>query len=184
MNRTSNHENSHADFTELDRLVTQEINIFKQQGKKRTQTSEQQNQHSKCLDNIIPKDGRAKDISNNKESFCPQEPFFSDDIDGLKVEKDEMIISADGQQSEELSETELFSGEELAFIERSTTWLEPRENKDLIISRIWDHLTETTPENFYSVHSESQSEIDNADANLKNSPFDESIGMDSQNLSD
>ena len=184
MNRTSNHENSHADFTELDRLVTQEINVFKQQGKKRTQERELQNHHSKCSENVISKDDWAKDISHNKESFRPQEPFFSDDLEGLEVEKDEVIISADNQQLEKSSGTEFFSEEELAFIERSTVWLESRENKDLIISQIWDQLTETTPDSFYSANPEDQSEIDNADTDLKDGQFDESDVMDSQNLSD
>ncbi len=182
MNRTVNHENSHADFTELDRLVTQEINIFNRQGKKRPQTRNQLNRHSECPDNVVPKGDWSKDIPDNKASLHQQEPFFSDDLDSLEVEKDETIISSDNLHSEKSPEIELFSEEELAFIERSTVWLESRENKDLIISRIWDQLTETTPESFYSVHPENPS--DNVDVELKNNHFDESIEMGSQNISD
>ena len=184
MNRTSSLENSHADFTELDRLVTQEINILKQQGKKHHHIKDKQNNDVRRSGSVISKDDRAKNIPSTKASLHQQEPFFPDDLDSLDVEKDGAIISDDNQQLGKTSETEFFSEDELAFIERSTAWLESRENKDLIISRIWDQLTEITPENFYSADLEHSSEIDNTGEDVESGRSDENVDTDSQNLSD
>jgi hypothetical protein len=52
------------------------------------------------------------------------------------------------------STADLFTKEEQDFIQRSTDWLAERENKDMIISRIWEQLTESVPESFYSAQHE------------------------------
>lgn len=58
------------------------------------------------------------------------------------------------------SDDMLFEKEEEAFITRAVSFLRQRENKDIIISRIWNHITEAEPNDFYSPD---ESEEDMAD---------------------
>ncbi|GBC60422.1 hypothetical protein DENIS_1374 [Desulfonema ishimotonii] len=51
-------------------------------------------------------------------------------------------------------EKSLFSEEEERFIRETAEWLRPRENKDIIISRIWEMLTGSEPQRFYSPETE------------------------------
>lgn len=44
----------------------------------------------------------------------------------------------------------LFSEDEEKFINNTVEWLKSRDNKDAIISRIWDTITELESESFYS----------------------------------
>ena len=68
--------------------------------------------------------------------------------------QEDVIEAVDPHQSDQKPEVELFTEMELAFITRTSDWLKPRENKDLIMNRIWEQLTDTVPESFYSVETE------------------------------
>jgi len=48
------------------------------------------------------------------------------------------------------NEEDLFDADEEKFIANVVKWLAPRENKDVIISRIWNLLTEAAPDSFYA----------------------------------
>ena len=52
--------------------------------------------------------------------------------------------------SNTLKEEDLFDADEEKFIANVVKWLAPRENKDVIISRIWNLLTEAAPDSFYA----------------------------------
>ena len=57
----------------------------------------------------------------------------------------------------------LFDKQEEAFIHRAVAFLKPRENKDVIISCIWNHITNEAPETFYSPEQSSEPEGPPAD---------------------
>jgi hypothetical protein len=59
-------------------------------------------------------------------------------------------------QQGESSEDHVFTLEERTFIERAVKWLEPRKNKDLVVSRIWALLTDSDPEDFFQPNDEQQ----------------------------
>ncbi|MCF6147062.1 MAG: hypothetical protein E3K37_00205 [Candidatus Kuenenia sp.] len=44
----------------------------------------------------------------------------------------------------------LLSEDDQKFIEDTVKWLSKRENKDAIVSRIWDLLVESEPDSFYN----------------------------------
>jgi hypothetical protein len=156
------HDDSYTDLKELDRLVTQELDVLQQQSRKTTRVKKTQKQKPRHADNVIFKEGWQKDKPNYKSPLPPQQSPFPDNIENLQDEQEDVLKPVDDQQSGQTSQTELFTEEELDFIERSTAWLESRENKDLIISRIWEQLTESVPESFYSVKSEGHPETEDS----------------------
>ena len=56
------------------------------------------------------------------------------------------------------SDEVLFDKEEEAFIAQCVKFLRPRDNKDVIISRIWNHITDSEPDAFYSPAAEDAQE--------------------------
>ncbi len=162
MKKNFTHDDSYTDLKELDRLVTQELDVLQQRGRKTTRVKKTQKQKPRRTDNVIYKEGWQKDNPTYKNPLPPQEPPFPDNLENLQGEQEDVLKPIEDQQSGQTPQTELFTEEELDFIERSTAWLESRENKDLIISRIWEQLTESVPESFYSVKSEGHSETEDS----------------------
>jgi hypothetical protein len=58
------------------------------------------------------------------------------------------------------SQDELLSKEEEEFVDQTVRWLSGRENKDVIVARIWTLLTELEPESFYSPASEQNQDLE------------------------
>ena len=56
----------------------------------------------------------------------------------------------------------LFDEEEERFISGAVDFLKSRDNKDVIISRIWNHITEAEPDAFYSPETDEEQATDDA----------------------
>jgi hypothetical protein len=65
---------------------------------------------------------------------------------------DEQAVLADNTEEEEPQEessVELLSPEEQAFVSRAVGFLSNRGNADMILTRVWEQLTEADPEAFF-----------------------------------
>ena len=157
---------SDNDLNELDRLVTQEIDALQRNSGKKTRVRKVQKSKTAPSDNVIFRDGwrlKENELTEHEESAPEQhETSMMHELQGDELEHEPAFIE-DTQAALE-SAAELFTEEEQDFIQRSIDWLAARENKDMIISRIWDQLTETVPESFYSV--QQQEESDSGSENL------------------
>lgn len=162
-------DDSYMDLKELDRLVTQELDVFQLQSRKTGQIKKPRKRKPYRSDNVIFQEAWQKNNPPYKNSPPPEEPDFIDDTGDFDNTQREILEPIDNEQTEQPLKTALFSEEELDFIERSTAWLESRKNKDLIINQIWEQLTESVPENFYSVESGARSEAENFNIEAPNS---------------
>lgn len=159
---------SYMDLKELDRLVTQELDVLQQKSRKASQIKKLRKYQPRRSDNVIFQEAWQKNNPPYKNSPPPEEPDFIDDTGDFDNTQREILETSDNEQTEQPLKTALFSEEELDFIERSAAWLESRRNKDLIINQIWERLTESTPENFYSVKSETRSETETSNTETPN----------------
>lgn len=53
------------------------------------------------------------------------------------------------EQPDVVPDPDLFDDEEERFIVETAAWLKPRENKDTILERIWNVLTEENPDAYF-----------------------------------
>lgn len=170
-------------LNELDRLVTQEIDALQLKNRKKDRMKSAQKRKSLGSDNVIFREGWPKHNESPEQNEFVLEEYETDKVNdgsqGDQLENDAAFV--EDSNTDLATTTELFSEEELDFIQRATDWLATRENKDMIISRIWEQLTESVPESFYSVQQESSSEtedhpdidpqvIDNTDINPTEPP--------------
>lgn len=150
---------SDNDLNELDRLVTQEIDALQQNNGKKIRTRKAQKRKVAPSDNVIFREGWPRESESTEQKELVREDHETDKINDLQdygLQNDPAFIE-DSQTALE-SAAELFTEEEQDFIQRSTDWLAARENKDMIMSRIWDQLTESVPESFYSVQQREESD--------------------------
>lgn len=145
-------DDCNTELSVLDRLVTHEINSLQHKaGKKKRVRSVQKNKPRRS-ENVIFKDRWLDDVREESNTTKSQEINGSDDYDDTDVnEFDGQMVQVGDQQLDSAPNTELFTEEEQDFIQQTTDWLGSRANKDLIVSRIWDLVTESVPESFYSV---------------------------------
>lgn len=162
-------DDSYMDLKELDRLVTQELDVLQQKTRKTSQIKKPRKHKPHRSDNVIFQEAWHKSNPPYKNPPASEEPDFIDNAEDFDNTQQEFLEPIDSQQSEQPLKTALFSAEELDFIERSAAWLEPRKNKDLIMNQIWEQLTETVPENFYSVKPETRSDTKISDTETSSS---------------
>lgn len=177
MKKNSITEDSYSDLKELDRLVSQELEIFRQHHRKNPQASNKIKHNQRDEDNVIVQKDWKRDAANDKNPVSPKKFTNVDDFENFNPEQKYTHDLGENQQLDQASQTELFTDEEIEFIAHSITWLGSRKNKDLIINRIWDQLTESDPEKFYSVESEAHSETEDSSAEA---PQNETNTQDSE----
>lgn len=152
---------SDNDLNELDRLVTQEIDALQRNNVKKTRVRKGQKRKPAASDNVAFRDGWQSDENEltEQEEAAPEqhEAKIMDELQGDGLEHDPAFI--EDTQATFASAEELFTEEEQDFIQRSIDWLVARENKDLIMSSIWEQLTESVPESFYSVPQQEESDF-------------------------
>lgn len=79
----------------------------------------------------------------------------------------------------------LFDREEEAFIDKAIEFLKHRDNKDIIISRIWNLLTEIEPDSFFSPEPEEAELSDDEDVDISKNKFeseDDSADFDNETM--
>ncbi len=161
INKTSDN-----DLNELDRLVYQEIDALQRNhGKQITGRRKAKKRKAAPTDNVIYRDG----WKLNENEFAEQEENPANEHEANKLDEtqlDEQEYDSaliDDPQPALASADELFTEKEQDFIQRSADWLANRENKDLIINKIWDQLTQSVPDSFYSAkqQAETNSEPEN-----------------------
>lgn len=69
-----------------------------------------------------------------------------------KVADSEKVRRIDKKECSDIKEKadDIINNEEEAFIKKTVEWLRERDNKDVIIERIWTALTGTDPDSFYA----------------------------------
>ena len=182
MKKNAVHDDAYTDLEELDRLVTQQINVLQQKNKRITLVKKHQKHKQQFSDSVIPQeDSTDAPCYDNAPHF--QESHVDDNLENFKDDQENVIEPVDPHQSEQSYQTELFTEAEQTFIARTTAWLEPRENKDLLMNQIWEQLTDAVPESFYSVKPDNDSgaEVSNTKApHIKETPnanTSESLGF-------
>lgn len=177
MKKNSITEDSYSDLKELDRLVSQEFEIFRQHHRKNPQTSNKIKSNQTDENNVIVQKDWKRDNANDKNPISPEKFTHLDDFENFNPEQKYTQDLVGNQELDQASQTELFTDEEIKFIEHSITWLGSRKNKDLIINRIWDQLTESDPEKFYSAESGADLETENSATEI---PQNENHTQDSE----
>lgn len=138
------------DMHELDDLVSSELLALEKQ------TLERMKSRKEVVRELGAEEKRSKDtpkaqktrrIQREGEEYVYPEaevtPFFEVDVN---------------------TENDLFDESEEKFISAAVTYLRAKENKDSIISRIWNQLTEAEPDAFYTPDEEdSDKESDDGD---------------------
>jgi hypothetical protein len=140
-------------FAELDALVRAELNALDRARRHRPDRPETKHAPE-------PRDARRRDnviVARRWRTDEPQ-PAHDDgccDDDGpfdaavmQSPDNDEPLDLAFDEAAES-GEDDVFTLEERTFIDRAVKWLTPRENKDLIVSRIWARLTDAEPGTFF-----------------------------------
>jgi len=84
----------------------------------------------------------------------------TDDDSGMADDNGELRLDFDDTPA--AAEDDVFTLEERHFIERAVKWLDPRPNKDLIVSRIWALLTDADPGEFHDAHGPQMAPADTA----------------------
>jgi hypothetical protein len=157
-----------SDLRELDKLVLFEINAINRRP---------QRQHHCPEDSREPKfptdDRRVEIIKLNEKRRSPGTDSTTDHLTAALEGEDHALAMALGENGEHLRpeesispdgnsfghtlypelarhQDELLSREEEEFIDNTVSWLKERDNKDVIVARIWTLLTEMEPESFYS----------------------------------
>ena len=150
------------DSLELDELVTNELLALEQQ------TVERMKQRRKNMYKLDPEKEKVKKREDPQENLPEvpdneKRPHFYEDGEISPV----FEVDVDTEQDE------LFDESEERFISASVSYLRAKDNKDAIISRIWNRLTESEPDAFYSPEEETLS--DNNEREEESTP-DKDVG--------
>ncbi len=151
---------AYTDLDELDQLVTQEINVLQKKNRRTTLVRKHQKTKPLFSDNVVLQEDLSADDISYENAMDSQQSDLPNHSEKYEDDQEDVIEPDDPHQFEQKPEVELFTEMELAFITRTSDWLKPRENKDLIMNRIWEQLTDTIPESFYSVETEDHPEIE------------------------
>ncbi len=150
MKKNAVHNDTYIDLEELDRLVTQEISALQQKNRRVTLVKKHQKHKQQFSENVISQEDSTVGPCYDNAPHS-QESQVDDSLANFKDDQEGVIEPVDSHQSEQSYQTELFTEAEQTFIARTAAWLEPRQNKDLIMNKIWEQLTDAVPESFYSV---------------------------------
>ncbi len=174
--RDSKHPDSpDQSFRELDALVLAELEALERSGRRRRREGPsrrlREEAEAEAPDNVIfrerwsgPRSRRHGRPAEDTAESLTSEPGPPDPVPS------EPEMALDFDQAPMAGDTELFEPEEQAFITRTADWLRLRDNKDLIMSRIWTLLTEAEPSSFYTTGedageaADSQEDGDNVEA--------------------
>jgi len=145
------HDASHEDFRKLDALVLAELEALERVSPKQRSVAKPGHTEDTTNDNVIFKD------EWSPEQVPPDElatsANFKDETTAPESQAESYEESAADltfKETEDQAETDLFTLEEQTFITRITEWLHQRENKDMIMSRIWALVTESEPASFFT----------------------------------
>lgn len=162
------HDASHEDFRKLDALVLAELEALERVSPKQRSVAKPGHTEGMTNDNVIfkdewspeqtPPDELATGANFEDEPTAPesQAEFYEEPAADLTF-----------KDTEDQAETDLFTLEEQTFITRMTQWLRQRENKDMIMSRIWALVTESESTSFFTAEgspSPGKSELASDDA--------------------
>jgi len=144
------HDASHEDFRKLDALVLAELEALERVSPKQRSVIKPGSKEDGAGDNVIfrdewspeqtPPDELATSASFEDETTAPESQAES---------YQEPAADLAFNDTEDQAETDLFTLEEQTFITRITEWLHQRENKDMIMSRIWALVTESESTSFF-----------------------------------
>lgn len=159
------------DISELDKLVLGELyaiknKILKEQSYSDRSRREDNHEEDRYYDDIGIKERSLKKKQSRPQKMNRKEmDYFSRELEAGSI--DSPLSEETGQEEriwEEPYNTssennldrdypeeskELLNEEEEKFIHNMVEWLRPRENKDVIVSKIWSLLTESESESFY-----------------------------------
>ncbi|MEN8762101.1 MAG: hypothetical protein ABF290_06665 [Thiogranum sp.] len=145
------HDAAQEDFRKLDALVLAELEALERVSPKQHSVTRPGGTEDGAGDNVIfrgewspeqtPRDEPASDASFADETSVPEPQAES---------RQAPAVDLTFKDSEDPVETDLFTLEEQTFITRITEWLRQRENKDMIMSRIWALVTESEPASFFT----------------------------------
>ena len=157
-------EDNNDEVLELDRLVAQELRAYQVSGKisgmncskqigtkhkkskvcsnksqKIDKATERSNQVTKCKNYTHQGRNTGRISREAEESRDKSGEIFEDQLMGHPVDTD-----IPERNSLVLSE------EDETFVNNTVAWLSRRENKDVLMSAIWDRLIESTPDRYFS----------------------------------
>lgn len=154
------------ELLELDRLVARELQAFKLRGTGSAAGKKSERRTNQYADGAggdnkkqRPKPaGKSVAVLKHAQKSRRDEGDIALDLEGAAEEFEERLSNESmGFDVSEYNELMLSEDDE-AFVNKTVEWLSQRQNKDMLMTAIWDRLTEFTPETFYSPENDNANE--------------------------
>lgn len=138
------------DFRALDALVLAELEALERAAPRHHRARETEKEQRRAEDNVVFKESWGAEAEVPAEPVAPPPIVPVAPVEGPSAEAgEESVPELTFEETEEQSESDLFTLEERTFITRTSDWLRQRENKDMIMSRIWALVTESDAGSFF-----------------------------------